>query len=89
MLRNKILPRELTDDLLAVCNYFVAKNNGMRSAENRRKRKQQTKEEAKDKQQQQQHRKGTSRKNQKNTSISQSETEGDPEEVVWDSEMDL
>jgi hypothetical protein len=88
MLRNKILPRELTDDLLAVCNYFVAKNNGMRSAENRRKRKQQTKEEAKDKQQQQ-HRKGTSRKNQKNTSISQSETEGDPEEVVWDSEMDL
>lgn len=86
MLRNKILPRELTDDLLAVCNYFVAKNNGMRSAENRRKRKQQTKEEAKDKQQ---HRKGTSRKNQKNTSISQSETEGDPEEVVWDSEMDL
>jgi putative resolvase len=26
--------RELADDLLAVCNYFVAKNNGMRSAEN-------------------------------------------------------
>jgi predicted site-specific integrase-resolvase len=36
--------RELADDLLAICNYFVAKNNGMRSSENRRKRKQQQKE---------------------------------------------
>jgi tellurite resistance protein len=86
MSRNKILPRELADDLLAVCNYFVAKNNGMCSAENRRKRKQQAKEEAKDKQNQ---RKGTSRKSQKNTFVSESESEGDPEEVVWDSEMDL
>lgn len=30
---------ELAQDLLSVVNYFVAKNNGLRSAENRRKRK--------------------------------------------------
>jgi len=41
--------RELADDLFAVCNYFVAKNNGMHSAENRRKRKRAEKEETKDK----------------------------------------
>jgi putative resolvase len=31
--------RELADDLLAITNYFVAKNNGRRAARNRRKRK--------------------------------------------------
>lgn len=30
--------RELANDLLSVVNFFVAKNNGMRAAENRRKR---------------------------------------------------
>lgn len=30
--------RELADDLLAVCNFFVARNNGKRAAENRKKR---------------------------------------------------
>jgi putative resolvase len=30
--------RELADDLLAVTNYFVAKNNGLRSASNKRRR---------------------------------------------------
>jgi len=36
--------KELADDLLAICNYFVAKNNGLRSAENRRKCKAKIKE---------------------------------------------
>jgi putative resolvase len=31
--------RELADDLLAVTNYFVAKNNGKRAAKNKRERK--------------------------------------------------
>ena len=30
--------RELADDLLAITNYFVAKNNGRRVADNRRRR---------------------------------------------------
>jgi len=30
--------RELADDLLAITNHFVAKNNGLRSAANRRRR---------------------------------------------------
>ena len=30
--------RELADDLLAITNYFVAKNNGRRAADNRRRR---------------------------------------------------
>ncbi len=37
--------REIADALLAVCNYFVAKHNGLRSAENRRKRKERQREE--------------------------------------------
>ena len=34
--------QELTEDLLAITNHFVTRNNGMRSAEHRRKRKETT-----------------------------------------------
>ena len=30
--------RELADDLLAICNYIVARKNGLQRSENRRKR---------------------------------------------------
>ncbi len=38
--------RELADDLLAITNHFVAKNNGLRSAANRRRRRAQTQSQA-------------------------------------------
>jgi putative resolvase len=81
--------RELADDLLTVCNYFVAKNNGMRSAENRRKRKQETEEEKQDIEAGRGRRKGTGRKGEEDTIVSDSDPESDTDEVVWDDEMDL
>lgn len=80
--------RELADDLLAICNYFVAKNNGMRSAENKRKRRQQQQEEE-TKGEQEKSGKETSRKGKKNKTFSESETEGNTDEMVRDSEVDL
>ena len=82
-IENKDADRELADDLLAVCNYFVAKKNGMCSAENGRKRKRE--KEAKDKERGE----DTGRKNKKNKVTSESETEGNTHEVVRNSKMDL
>lgn len=82
---NQDSTRELAGDLLAICNYFVAKNNGMRSAENRRKRK----AEEKNQDQRQEVRKETGRKIKKNKTVSNAETEGNIDEVVRNSEMDL
>jgi predicted site-specific integrase-resolvase len=41
---NKHREQELADDLLAIVNFFVAKNNGRRAAENRKRRKGQEEE---------------------------------------------
>jgi putative resolvase len=81
--------RELADDLLAVCNYFVAKNNGMRSAENRRKRKQETKEEEEGGRRRRKGRKRTSRQDEEDTPVSESDAESDIDELVRHHEMDV
>lgn len=77
--------RELADDLLAICNYFVAKNNGIRSGENRKKRKQAQEKETEAIKKAN----SSSRKGKEDTPVSESETEGNPYEVVRDDEVDL
>lgn len=87
--------RELAEDLLAVCNYFVAKNNGMRSAENKRKRKLEERErEGKEKDEKNRNksketRKNTSRKSKKDKVISDDDTEDNSLQMVWNDEVDI
>jgi len=88
--------QELADDLLAVCNFFVAKHNGQRAAENRRKRKQASTEAASskgEKEDEQEHVRGgeeaARRKVTKVSSVSQRATAEDAGEMVRHSALDV
>ena len=70
--------RELADDLLAVCNFFVARNNGRRASDNRKRRRRIEEEEQ-----------ATRGQGQEDQVVSNEEAAGDPRHVVQDGQVDI
>jgi predicted site-specific integrase-resolvase len=71
--------RELADDLLSVCNFFVARNNGRRASDNRKRRRRQQEEEGQ----------AASRQGQEDQIVSNEGAEAGSEQLVRDGEVDL
>ncbi len=77
--------RELADDLLAVCNFFVARNNGRRASDNRKRRKRIEAE----RRQEEEEGQAARRQGQEDQVVSNEEADADFEQLVQDSQVDL
>jgi len=72
---NENTTRELADDLLAVCNFFVARNNGRRAADNKKRRRQQTE--------------ASSGQGQEDPSLPDKRAKADSQQLARDGQVDL